>query len=58
MKKTSLKSFNNLGNIDTFHVLEADIVKMRKIQNQEVQVEFKDPVENDTTTVSTLKRGE
>jgi len=36
MKRTSLKTFGDLRNIDTFHVLEAGIAKMRKIQNQEV----------------------
>ena len=38
MKKTSLETFGDLKNIDTFHVLEAGIVEMRKIQNEEVQV--------------------
>lgn len=49
IKITSLETFGNLRYINTFHVLEANIAKMRLIQNQEVQVKYNDLVENDTS---------
>ena len=55
MKRTSLESFGDLRNVDAFHVLEAGIAEMRKIQNQDVQVEFNDPVENDTTNLDIIE---
>lgn len=58
MKMTSLESFSDRRNVDTFHVLEANIVEMRKIQNQDMQVEFNDDVNNDTTNIDIIESEE
>ena len=55
MKRTSLETFGDLINIDTFHVLEADIAEMKKLQNGKVQVEFNDHVENDTSNLDIVQ---
>jgi len=49
MKKTRAESFADLRNADRFYALEASILEMKNIQKQVVQVEFNDPLENDTT---------
>ena len=54
----SSESFGDFKNIDIFHVLEAGIAEMRKIQNEEVQVEFNDPVENDTSNLDIVQSKE
>lgn len=47
MKMISLELFGDLKNIDTFHILETNIVEMKKIKNQKVQVEINDHIQND-----------
>ena len=51
MKMTSSETFGDLRNIDTFHILEPGIAEMRKIQNEEMQVEFNNLIENDTSNL-------
>ena len=58
MKMTSLESFGDLKIVDLFHALEADIVEIRKIQNQDVQVEFNDDMNNDTTNLDIIESEE
>lgn len=55
---TSLESFGDLKIVDLFHALEADIVEIRKIQNQDVQVEFNDDMNNDTTNLDIIESEE
>ena len=57
MKKTQAESFGDLKNTDRFYALEASILEMRNIQKQVVQVEFNDPMENDTTTFEDIDIG-
>ena len=58
MKKTWAESFGlDLRNTDRFYAFEASILEMRNIQKQVVQVEFNDPMENDTTTFEDIDIG-
>ena len=54
----SSESFGDFKNIDIFHVLETSIAEIKKIQNEEVQVEFNDPVENDTSNLDIIQSKE
>jgi len=55
MKKTRAESFGDLRNADTFYALEVIILEMRNMQKQVVQVEFNDPMGNNTTTFEDIE---
>jgi len=55
MKRTLLEAFGVFKNINTFHVLKASIVEMKKIQNQEVHVELNDSIENDMSNLDIVQ---
>ena len=55
---TSSKAFGDLNNINAFPVLEADIAKMKKMQNEKVKIEFNDPIENDTNNLDIVQSKE
>jgi len=57
IKKTRVESFGDLRNADTFYVLEANILEMRNMQKQVVQVEFNDPMKNDITIFEDIEIG-
>jgi len=56
-EETRAESFGDLRNADIFYALEASILEMRIMQKQVVQVEFNDPMENDTTTSEDIEIG-
>ena len=58
LQEARTQSFGALKNADMFHALEASILEMRSIQKQLVQVEFNDPVENDTTNFEDIDIGD